>query len=100
MQKTVNSTMLSSLQIDNRIKKLMRFEAEVKLMNDEIDRIKAELKASMGDRERIETDNYRLNYPFRVSRGLDQKALKKEHPEFWEMFPKVTESRPFTYSVK
>lgn len=86
-------------QILNRLRKMDALKAEADLLKAEADSIRAELVSALGVCE-IDNDYFKLKYTEYEEHGLDTKTLKKERPELWETFPKVTHKTRFTYSVK
>lgn len=86
-------------QILNRLRKMDTLKAEADALKTEADNIRAELISALGTCE-IDSDYFKLKYTEYEEHGLDTKKLKKERPELWETFPKVTTKSRFTYSVK
>lgn len=100
MKYAMTETTLTAKQIDNRMKKIQMLDREMKKLAEAQDALKDEIKSFLGDREEYETDNFRISYRWEVAHGLDTTALKKEHADLWELFPKNTHRRPFKYSTK
>lgn len=69
---------MTERQIENRIKKLQAIEVQQKVLEEQAETLKAEIKADM------------------ESKGLDGKALKAALPEIYNQYCKVSASRRFT----
>lgn len=85
-------------QIDNRCKKLMEIENQIKALTAAADAIKAEIKADMeaDSLEEIDTGKFKVRYKLVESMRLDSKALKKDLPDVYGMYSRVSTCKRFT----
>lgn len=89
---------MTERQIENRIKKLQAIEARQKVLEDQAEEIKAELKADLEGKglEELKTKNFVVRWKEIVSSRLDGKALKTAFPDIYNQFCRKSNSRRFT----
>lgn len=89
---------MTNRQIDNRCKKLADLEAQIKALTAAADAIKAEIKADMDADalEEIDTGKYKVRYKLVESMRLDSKALKKDLPDVYSLYSRVSTCKRFT----
>lgn len=89
---------MTNRMIDNRCKKLMEIEEQIKALTAAADAIKAEIKADMDADalEEIDTGKFKVRYKLVESMRLDSKALKKDLPDVYSLYSKVTSCKRFT----
>ena len=90
--------MMTDIQINNRIKKLIELDAKKKALEREIEAVKSELKSDMGDKPEVSTSRFVIrNTPYDTER-FDSKAFKAEHKDMYGLYVKVTHSTRFSYA--
>lgn len=89
---------MTNRMIDNRCKKLADLEAQIKALTAAADAIKAEIKADMeaDSLDEIDTGKYKVRYKLVESMRLDSKALKKDLPDVYSLYSRVTACKRFT----
>lgn len=89
---------MTNRMIDNRCKKLADIENQIKALTDAADAIKAEIKADMeaDSLEEIDTGKFKVRYKLVESMRLDSKALKKDLPDVYALYSKVSACKRFT----
>ena len=89
---------MSERMILNRIKKLMELEEQMKSLQQQVDKLKEEIKADMEvkKQEEIKAGNHVVRFKTIVTNRLDSKALQSSLPDGYKQFVKQTESRRFT----
>lgn len=89
---------MTNRQIDNRCKKLADIEAQIKALQAQADAIKNEIKADMDadSLEEIDTGKFKVRYKLVESVRLDNKALKKDLPDVYSRYSKVSACKRFT----
>lgn len=89
---------MTERQIENRIKKLQAIEAQQKVLEEQAETLKAEIKADMESKglDELETKNFIIRWKEIISNRLDGKALKAALPEIYNQYCKVSASRRFT----
>lgn len=91
--------MLTSKQIDNRVKKLETIEAEIKALEDQADAVKAELKAELEaqNAEELKTlSGMIIRWKTVISNRFDSKAFKVAEPALYAAYTRETASKRFT----
>lgn len=74
----------------HELKELQRMAEE---LTAEMDAIKDEIRAALGDREEVTAGVYKITYKTITSSRLDANALRRELPELAERFTKTTTVR-------
>lgn len=89
---------MSNRMIDNRCRKLADIEAQIKALQAQADAIKAEIKADMDadSLEEIDTGKFKVRYKLVESVRLDNKALKADLPDVYNMYSRVSTCKRFT----
>lgn len=82
--------------IDMKAKKILELEAEAKGLEKQIDKLKGEIQAEMGDREELNTKKYLIKWIFVDSSKFDTKAFKVAHPDLYNIFSKSNSCRRFS----
>ena len=87
---------MSEREISIKIKLLRELQRQTEEIGAEIEALKDEIKAFMGDSEELRAGEYKVTWKPVESARIDTTALKKAMPELAERFTKTTTSRRFT----
>ena len=89
---------MTEKMIENRIKKLQTIESQMKELETQAEKLKAEIKADLEEKgiEELKTKNFLIRWKEIVSNRLDGKALKAALPEIYSQYCKSISSRRFT----
>lgn len=89
---------MTSRQINNRCKKLMEIDEQIKALQAAADEIKNEIKKDMeaDSLEEIDTGKFKVRYKVVESMRLDSKALKNDLPDVYSLYSRVTACKRFT----
>ncbi|MBS5131487.1 MAG: siphovirus Gp157 family protein [Lachnospiraceae bacterium] len=84
--------------LENRINKLKALEDQKKSIENEMDKLKAEIKADMEHKgvEEIKTGNFIIRLTKVITNRFDGKRFEQEHKKLYEQYMKKTESRRFS----
>lgn len=91
--------MLTNKQIDNRTKKIMALEVQIKELEAQANAVKDEIKAELEARgiEKLETESGRIiRWMYIAGTRFDSKAFKAAEPELYKAYTKETGSYRFT----
>lgn len=83
---------------ENRIKKLKELEEQKKGIEDQIDKIKAEVKADMQakGKDEIEAGNFIVRLKEVISNRFDTKSFAKDHKSLYEAYTRSQSTLRFT----
>ena len=84
--------------IVNRVRKLKELEAQQKEIEQQIENLKAEIKADM-ERKNLQEQkagDFTVRFTTVVSNRFDGKAFKADHSRLYEQYMKSMESRRFS----
>lgn len=89
---------MTDRMLQNRITKLKELEAQQKALEEQAEKIKAEIKAEMESRqaEELQAGTYIIRWKAIVSSKFDTKAFSAEHSKLYQQYLKAAESRRFT----
>lgn len=87
----MNTRKLEKLAFD--FKELQRAAEQIAVQMDEI---KEELKAAMGNSDQITAGAYKITNKIVISHRLDTNAIKRERPEIAEQYTRETVSTRFS----
>ncbi len=82
--------------INMKAKRLMELEAQNKELEAQIDKIKSEIQAQMGNSEELTTNKYQIKWTFFSKVQFDTKGFKVAHPDLYNIFAKDKEQRRFS----
>lgn len=84
--------------LENRIKKLKELEAQQKALEEQTEKIKAEIKADMQKKgqEEIKAGNFIVRLKEVVSSRFDSKSFAKEHKSLYEAYTRSQSTFRFT----
>lgn len=88
---------MTDRQLNNRLSKLAELEAQKKELENQIESLKNEIKADMGQKEELSTNKYLVKWTSYVQNKLDSRALKEKHPKIYAEFVNPTQCRRFSY---
>lgn len=86
---------MSITEMESKVRNLRQLLALIDEAQAEVDGIKDELKAVMGDSEALQVGEYRISWKPVTTARIDTTALKKALPEVAERFTKETTVRRF-----
>lgn len=86
---------MSINEIEKKIREMRNLQALIAEAEAEVEAIKDEIKAVMGDSEELCAGEYRVSWKVVESSRLDTAALKKALPEVAERFMKKSVARRF-----
>lgn len=86
--------------IENRIKKLKDLEEQKKVLEQEIDSLKEEIKRDLEDKgtEELKVGIFIIRFTSVLSSRFDTKQFKEQYGDLYNQFTKQTASRRFTIS--
>ena len=92
---------MTDRQLKNRLVRLQDLEQQIKDLEAEADSLKAELKATMEDRQtdELKVTGFVVRWKEIISRRIDSTALKKALPDVWQTYSKETCSKRFTVTA-
>lgn len=79
------------------IENLQAYQADMKSLDDFIEKAKNELKVLLGDADQGVTNLYRVRWSNSTSSRLDADGIEQKHPEIYAEFYKTKSIRRFTY---
>ncbi len=94
-RETQGTTILLS-GFDERLRRRQELLTVMEHMETEKRQIDQELKIYLGNAETAENEHYRVSWKNVSRSSLDEKRLKKEEPEIYEKYRRITTSRRFT----
>lgn len=82
----------------NRIEKLMELEEQQKALQEQADKLKAEIKADMEAKgqEEMKVGDYLVRFKTILSTRFDTKAFQEEHKKLFEAYSKPAATKRFT----
>lgn len=86
---------MSIHEIEAKARELRQLQKLIEEAQAEVEAIKDEIKAVMGDSESITAGEYKITWKAVTTSRLDSTALKKALPDVAERFTKTTTSRRF-----
>ncbi|MCH1971629.1 hypothetical protein MCI89_04610 [Muricomes sp. OA1] len=89
---------MTERMIVNRVRKLKELEAQQKEIEEQIEALKAEIKADMQrkDLEEQKAGDYMVRFTTVISNRFDGKAFKADHAKLYDQYMRATESRRFS----
>lgn len=93
--------MLGNRAIDNRVAKLKELEKQAKVLEEQMEAIKVELKADMEEKgvDEVETANYTIRWKEVESSRFDTVKFKNEFRELYNKYIKKSTSKRFTIAA-
>ena len=89
---------MTERMITNRVRKLKALEEQQRVLQEQIDSVKDEIKKDMEAKglEEQKVGNYTVRFKTITSNRFDSKTFKSVYAGLYEQFTKVTESKRFT----
>ena len=84
--------------LDSLVDMIQEHEKAKKMHEEEIDKLKARVQASMGDYGRGYGDRYKVSWLSQERTTVDAKKLKENFPNIYAKYKKTTTSRPLRFS--
>jgi len=78
------------------ISRYLQLQEEIKRLEAEAEKIKADICVELGDAEAGVVGNYRVEWQKRERKVLDTKQLKAQRPEIYEQYVSVSVYRVFS----
>lgn len=87
-------------EIISTIERVIRLEAEQKILAAEIERMKDDLKATMSELgvSKMEIGGHKVSNTTYTQRRFDSKAFKTDHEDMYNEYVKEVEAHRFTIS--
>ena len=92
---------MTDRQLKNRLQRLQDLEQQIKALEASADDLRAEIKATMEDRQtdELQVTGFIVRWKEVLSRRLDSTALKKALPDVWQTYSKESISKRFTVTA-
>lgn len=87
---------MSTNEMTAKIKELKSLQALIDEAQEEVEALKDQIKAAMGEQEELRAGDYKVTYKTVKSSRLDSKSLKNELPEIASRYTVNTEYRRLT----
>ena len=87
---------MSVMEIENKVRELRQLQTLVDEAQAEMEAIKDQIKAHMGDTEELRAGEYRVTWKVVKSSRLDTTALRKALPDVAERFTRESTVRRFS----
>lgn len=89
---------MTERMIVNRVRKLKELEAQKKDIEQQIEKLKAEIKADMEKRnlEEQKVGDYIVRFTTVISNKFDGKTFKADHAKLYKQYVRATESKRFS----
>lgn len=91
---------MTAKAIEYRARKLQELEAQKKVLEEQIDKVKAEIQEEMGQQEEMEAGKYLIKWIFINTSRFDTKTFKESYPELYRAYSKANSSRRFSVVSK
>lgn len=88
---------MTERMINNRAKKLIELKEQIKELEAAQKALEDEIKAEFAeDQEEIKTEKYLIRWTKYTTPRLDSTKLKKELPDIYKLYTKITSGRRFS----
>lgn len=89
---------MSERMIVNRVRKLKELEAQQKEIEQQIEELKAVIKADMEKKnlEEQKTEDYMIRFTKVICNKFDSKIFKEDHSKLYVQYMRTMESRRFS----
>lgn len=81
---------MSIKELESKARELKELQRMAEELSAEMEAIKDEIRAAMGEREEVTAGAYKITHKAITSSRIDGKALRRELPEIAECFTKTT----------
>ena len=86
--------------LNMKAKKYLELQAEYKALEEQMNKLKAEMQEEIGDKVIFETNKYTFKLPFINRDCFDTKVFKVQHPDLFNIFNKTIQYRKFSIAEK
>ena len=83
-----------------KAKRFLELQAEYKAIEEQLDKLKAEMQKEMNEAEVYETNKYTFKWPIISKTAMDTTTFKVEHPDLYNIFSKTSSYRKFSVAAK
>ena len=88
---------MTDRMINNRVKKLLELTEQIKELEAQAAALEDEIKGQFAeDQEEIRTEKYLIRWTKYTTPRLDSTKLKKELPDIYKHYTKITSGRRFS----
>lgn len=87
---------MSTHELITKIEALREWEQIKAEAEAEVEELRDEIKAVMGDQEELTAGKYKVRYPVVNTTRFDTTAFRKEHTDLYLQFTKTSTSRRFS----
>lgn len=88
---------MTERMINNRVKKLLELKEQIKELEAQAAALEDEIKGQFAeDQEEIRTEKYLIRWTRYTSPRIDSARLKKDLPDIYRLYTKITEGRRFS----
>lgn len=88
---------MTERKLNNRVKKWLEIREQIKALEEQKAALEEEIKAEFAaDQEEIRTGSFLIRWTKYSTPRLDSTKLKKELPDIYKMYVKITEGRRFS----
>ena len=88
---------MTERMLNNRCKKLMELRAQIEELEAQKKALEDEIKAQFKDeQEEIKTEKYLIRWTKYTQNRLDSTRLKKDLPDVYKLYTKITQGRRFS----
>lgn len=89
---------MTERRLNNRVKRLMELDEQLRALNSERDAIIADIQSEMTAPE-VRTNTYIVRWTSYTTTRFDSKAFKSDFPEMYSKYTKESESKRFSYKA-
>lgn len=88
---------MTERKLNNRVKKWLEIREQIKALEEQKAALEEEIKAEFTDgREEIKTGVFLIRWTRYTSARIDSTKLKKDLPDVYKLYTKITEGRRFS----
>lgn len=88
---------MTERKLNNRVKKWLEIREQIKALEEQKAALEEEIKAEFAaDQEEIRTGAFLIRWTKYTTPRLDSTKLKKELPDVYKLYTKITEGRRFS----
>lgn len=88
---------MTERMINNRVKKYLEIKEQIKELEEQKAALEEEIKAEFAaDQEEIRTGSFLIRWTRYTSVRIDSTKLKKDLPDVYKLYTKITEGRRFS----
>lgn len=88
---------MTERKLNNRVKKWLEIREQIKALEEQAAALEDEIKGQFAeDQEEIRTEKYLIRWTKYTTPRLDSTKLKKELPDIYKLYTKITSGRRFS----